>query len=78
MVRYRDHLYPYWGNLYGYTYGLNEDFDMMLTSPAHPGRTGTAVARAGLVYDLGAVLVIALFYNAGISWVALGGAGGMG
>jgi hypothetical protein len=34
MIRDRDQLSPYWGNLFGYTYALNEDFDLMLTSPA--------------------------------------------
>ena len=52
MVRYRDHLYPYWGNLYGYTYGLNEDFDMMLTSPAQRAldifRNQTQLVEVGL------------------------------
>jgi hypothetical protein len=48
----RDQLYPYWANLWGIPYALNEDFDLMLTTPARHAldvfRTRTKLAEQGI------------------------------
>ena len=48
----RDQLLPYWANLWGIAYALNEDFDLMLTTPGRHAlevfRTRTKLAEQGL------------------------------
>ena len=48
----RDELLPYWANLWGIPYALNEDFDLMLTTPARHAldvfRTRTKLGEQGL------------------------------